>query len=106
MFKASSDNLEWKISLSLNYGKQHIRSALLLLSLGKLTNHFWKVKFDAGHTAVTKRMNSKRLVVFLKKCIPAKLCKTLGNKNREDKMPAVDSHHTYCGYFLMILLFQ
>ena len=38
-----------KFSLSLNHGDQHlIRSVFLLFLLGKLTNHFWKVKLIPG----------------------------------------------------------
>ena len=35
-----------KFSLSLNHGERHLRLFLLFFWLGKLTNHFWKVKLN------------------------------------------------------------
>ena len=43
LLKASLDNLEWKIFFSETWWAT-FKSVLLLTSLGKLTNHFWKVK--------------------------------------------------------------
>ena len=40
-FKTVLGDLEWKMS---NHGEQHLTSVLRLFLLGKLTNHFWKVK--------------------------------------------------------------
>ena len=63
-FKASLDNLEWKLFSSLSHGEQHSRSVLLLISLGKLTIHFWKVKSNPVFCLYQKDKSSESKVKF------------------------------------------
>ena len=44
LFKAVLNKIKWKFFFLTNHGSQHLRSVLLLFSLGKFTNHFWKDK--------------------------------------------------------------
>ena len=63
-FKASLDDLEWKLFSSLNQGEQHSRSVLLLISLRKLTIHFWKVKSNPVFCLYQKDKSSESKVKF------------------------------------------
>ena len=46
-----------KFSSSTNHGVQNLRSVLQLFLLGKLMNHFWKVKLNPGFKGEHKKLS-------------------------------------------------
>ena len=54
-------NWEWKIFLLAhlpNHGGQNLRSVLQVSSLGKVTNHFWKVKSKPDCSKILQKLQT------------------------------------------------